>query len=728
MSIKKGQIEDYLGDIMHPETESSMVLVGTDTLDTVLASKAPLASPVLVGTPTAPTAVSGTSTTQIATTAFVNQAIINKTSISGNADTATRLQTARTISVSGDATGSLTFDGSANASMALTLSNNGVTAGTYFKTTVDSKGRVIDGSNPTTLSGFGITDAVLKATYTTAIDFNTITTPGEYNICVNACANNPNGNWGKLSVFYDNAVTIQLYYPDNTATIYKRTYSASTSVWSSWINLLSASNIGLGNVTNESKTTMFTNPALTGTPTAPTAASGTNTKQIATTEFVSTAISSLISSAPSTLDTLNELANALGDDPNFATSITNSIATKAPIVSPSFTGTVKTSNNTIDDSLGNASILGNLVVSHGAVNTTSQSGTIQLADATISKTYGGAFNFSSSITATGFNGSLNGNASTATKLQTARTIAISGGASGSATFDGSSNITINAIVNDIQGHTLATAGTYDTWGKIPVIGDTDGVLEIGKYLDFHIADGSTADYDVRLTAASGNIACSGSITATAFNGNASTSSKLQTARSISLTGDVSGSVNFDGSANASITTTVNSLRYFTSTNTANTYTGQYTKIASVSITSQYKDANAVLIVTNVGSGTTTLAKGTLYFRVKQQNAMGSAPGIDLKISNSELINENNFIAVITENSTSATTVELYYKAALSYDCLNFTQIINTGFNLYNSQSYLTALPTGTQYPCSLLGGVVAGTTLPDVSLRSESNLYFKVTG
>jgi hypothetical protein len=69
-------------------------------------------------------------------------------------------------------------------------------------------------------------------------------------------------------------------------------------------------------------------PALTGTPTAPTASAGTNTTQLATTAFVSTAVSNLVDSAPTTLDTLNELAAALGDDPNFATTITNSLATK----------------------------------------------------------------------------------------------------------------------------------------------------------------------------------------------------------------------------------------------------------------------------------------------------------------------------------------------------------------------------------------------------------------
>jgi hypothetical protein len=80
-------------------------------------------------------------------------------------------------------------------------------------------------------------------------------------------------------------------------------------------------------------------PTLTGTPTAPTAIAGTNTTQIATTAFVSVAVSDLVDSAPTTLDTLNELAAALGDDPNFATTVTNSLAAKAPLASPALTGT-----------------------------------------------------------------------------------------------------------------------------------------------------------------------------------------------------------------------------------------------------------------------------------------------------------------------------------------------------------------------------------------------------
>ena len=68
--------------------------------------------------------------------------------LSGNATTASAWQTARTLSFTGDATGSMSVDGSANASAALTLANSGVSAGTYSSVTVDAKGRVTAGTNP----------------------------------------------------------------------------------------------------------------------------------------------------------------------------------------------------------------------------------------------------------------------------------------------------------------------------------------------------------------------------------------------------------------------------------------------------------------------------------------------------------------------------------------------------------------------------------------------------
>ncbi|MGX4986326.1 phage tail protein [Enterobacter roggenkampii] len=72
-------------------------------------------------------------------------------------------------------------------------------------------------------------------------------------------------------------------------------------------------------------------PALTGTPTAPTAAQTVNNTQIATTAFVKAAIAGLVGSSPEALDTLNELAAALGNDPNFATTVMNALAGKQPL-------------------------------------------------------------------------------------------------------------------------------------------------------------------------------------------------------------------------------------------------------------------------------------------------------------------------------------------------------------------------------------------------------------
>jgi phage-related tail fiber protein len=69
-------------------------------------------------------------------------------------------------------------------------------------------------------------------------------------------------------------------------------------------------------------------PALTGTPTAPTAAAGNSTQQLANTAFVQAAIAALVASSPAALDTLKELADALGNDPNFATTMTNALAGK----------------------------------------------------------------------------------------------------------------------------------------------------------------------------------------------------------------------------------------------------------------------------------------------------------------------------------------------------------------------------------------------------------------
>ena len=89
--------------------------------------------------------------------------------------------------------------------------------------------------------------------------------------------------------------------------------------------------------------------ALAGNPTTSTQSAGNNTTRIATTAFVTTAVNNLIDSAPGTMDTLNEIAAALGDDPSFTTTVNNAIATKLPLSGGTMTGNIAHAGNfTID--------------------------------------------------------------------------------------------------------------------------------------------------------------------------------------------------------------------------------------------------------------------------------------------------------------------------------------------------------------------------------------------
>ena len=97
--------------------------------------------------------------------------------------------------------------------------------------------------------------------------------------------------------------------------------------------------------TGATGTVSLDSPTFTGTPTLPTGTiattqtAGNNSTAVATTAFVSTAVANLVDSAPTTLNTLDELAAALGDDANFATTTATAIGLKAPLASPALTGT-----------------------------------------------------------------------------------------------------------------------------------------------------------------------------------------------------------------------------------------------------------------------------------------------------------------------------------------------------------------------------------------------------
>lgn len=94
---------------------------------------------------------------------------------------------------------------------------------------------------------------------------------------------------------------------------------------------LAATNVQAAIQELDTEKAALASPTFTGTPAAPTAAGGTNTTQIATTAFVKNAVDALVSSAPGALDTLDELAAALGDDANFAATVTTALAGKQPL-------------------------------------------------------------------------------------------------------------------------------------------------------------------------------------------------------------------------------------------------------------------------------------------------------------------------------------------------------------------------------------------------------------
>lgn len=188
-----------------------------------------------------------------------------------------------------------------------------------------------------------------------------------------------------------------------------------------------------------------------------------------------------------------------------------------------------------------------------------------------------------------------GNAATASKLSTARKINITGNATGAATFDGTSDVSINVNVSQATNATKAAsfvggkvggswvsgmnqsnsiiqwtmAGVRDgsrydpiMWGK-----DTEGnVWNLGWAADGGVGfsgykagrtDNGTDGgiyFDPKTGITRGNFLGT-------LNGNASTATKLATARAISLTGNASGSANFDGSGNVSINTTVNESKH-----------------------------------------------------------------------------------------------------------------------------------------------------------------------
>ncbi|EHV48172.1 phage tail fiber repeat family protein [Escherichia coli DEC6A] len=254
-------------------------------------------------------------------------------------------------------------------------------------------------------------------------------------------------------------------------------------------------------------------PALTGTPTTPTAPKGTNNTQIASTAYVMAAIAALVDSSPDALNTLNELAAALGNDPNFATTMTKALAGKQPKDAtltalaglataadkfPYFTGNDVASLATLTkvgrDILAKSTVAA--VIEYLGLRELGTSGE-KIPLLSTANTWTNRQTFSG-----GLSGELSGNAATATKLKTARKIAGVG-------FDGSSDISISAknvnafalrqTGNTVNGDT-SVGWNWDSGAYNAIIGGATALI-----LHFNINAGSCPAVQFRVNYKNGGI-------------------------------------------------------------------------------------------------------------------------------------------------------------------------------------------------------------------------------
>ena len=203
-------------------------------------------------------------------------------------------------------------------------------------------------------------------------------------------------------------------------------------------------------------------PALTGVPTAPTAAANTNTTQVATTAYVQTEVTDLIGGAPGTLDTLNELAAAINDDASYASTLTTALGTK----------TAKTSNQSLSSAANAMTISGHTITLNRGDSTTD---TVTVPDNNTTYSVGDGGLTQVNFT-TADNTKLDGIEAGATADQTAAQILTA-----VKTVDGSGSGLDADLLDGIQGSQFIRSDTSDVaTGPLYVDGGTKGLIVVGS--------------------------------------------------------------------------------------------------------------------------------------------------------------------------------------------------------------------------------------------------------
>jgi hypothetical protein len=244
-------------------------------------------------------------------------ALDGKLGATANAVSASKLATARTITLAGDLSGSVSFDGSANVTITAAVVDD---SHAHVIANVDGLQAALDGKAPLTspaLTGTPSAPTAVSGTNTSQVATTAFVQQ--------AIVDFGPGDMLKTAYDADNDGKVDAAEVADAAPwagITGKPTSFAPASHSHPISQVTSLQAAL-----DAKAALAS-PALTGTPTGPTAVAGANTTQLATTAFVAVAIGALIDAAPGAMDTLNELAAALGDDPNFATTVTNALAGK----------------------------------------------------------------------------------------------------------------------------------------------------------------------------------------------------------------------------------------------------------------------------------------------------------------------------------------------------------------------------------------------------------------
>jgi hypothetical protein len=400
--------------------------------------------------------------------------------------------------------------------------------------------------------------------------------------------------------------------------------------------------VGLGNVENTSDAnkpissatqtaldlkSTIASPTFTGTPLAPTATTGTNTQQLATTAFVRSEISNLIGSAPAALDTLQELAAAINGDAAFASTVTTQIGLRAPISNPTFTGTATIPTANVSQYLvvsGDASLNGKVTVSSdlsvngnlranypaSSVPTSALSGTVSNTQLT-----------NSAISIAGTSTALGGSISAATIAGAIPYATITNDqlVKNSVTI-GSTNIALGTTSSVISGLTLASTtiltGDASMNARLFVGQDASFGGKVFVASDVSINGNLRANYPESSIPPSAII---GGVSTGLFTNDISANSRLFLQGDASFGGKlfVNGDVSLNGNVNVvTQTTTDNSTKVAT---TAFVKSLAYAPLASPELT-----GTPLAPTPTTGTNTTQIAT-TAFVRSEITNLIGSAP-------------------------------------------------------------------------------------------------------